>query len=89
MTATAPWPFVPTAERACYTNSSGPPQPGAHRSDCRESFRGLLAGPGLSAVEMAAACLCLADAVWHPPAVQPVPADGHGLLHASGVTWNG
>ena len=37
--------------------------PGAFRADEDSGLRGLPAGPGLSAVDMAAACLCCADPI--------------------------
>jgi len=88
MTATAPWPFLPGAEGPRIAYSAAPTQPSAPGADKCESLRGLPAGPGLSAVEMAAACLCLADAVWDPPAVQPIPVYRRGRQRAAGLTWN-
>jgi hypothetical protein len=38
-------------------------QPRVSDADPREAVPGFPAGPGLSAVDIAAACLCLADAV--------------------------
>jgi len=88
MTATAPWPFLPRAESVRNAYSAAPLQPSAPSADRRESLRGLPAGPGLSAVEMAAACMCLADAVWHTPPEQPVPMNRDSRLRAPGVAWN-
>jgi hypothetical protein len=33
-------------------------------------------GPGLSAIDMAAACLCLAESVWDADAIEPPVVDG-------------
>jgi hypothetical protein len=41
-------------------------------ADGRGTTPGFPAGPGLSAVDMAAACLCLADAVWNVDAIRSV-----------------
>ena len=46
--------------------------PAFRGTDQRDAHPGFPAGPGLSAVDMAAACLCLGDAVWTPVAQRPV-----------------
>lgn len=89
MTATALWPFLPRADSAHNAYAGSPAQSGGPRSDQRGAFCGLPKGPGLSAIGMAAACLCLADVDWPPPASQPVSVKsgtvGNG---APGDTWS-
>ena len=47
-------------------------QPRVPDADRRATDPRYPAGPGLSAVDMAAACLCLADDVWNADAPRPV-----------------
>lgn len=61
MTIDAQWPFLPGASNARDALSVWLNQPGAPRADEGGALSGLPAGPGLSAVDMAAACLCFAD----------------------------
>jgi hypothetical protein len=62
MTVDAPWPFLAGDNRAWDALSAWLNQPGAPPTDRDGTLRGLPAGPGLSAVDMAAACLTCADA---------------------------
>jgi len=48
-------------------------QPGAPDADPSGAVPGFPAGPGLSAVDMAAACLCLADTVWTADTISQSP----------------
>lgn len=48
-------------------------QPSISGSDSRGAVRGFPSGPGLSAVDMAAACLCLTDAVWNADTISQSP----------------
>lgn len=66
MTVDAQWPFLPEANHAWNAWPAWLIQPGAPRTERGGALRGLPAGPGLSAVGMAAACLCPADPPWHP-----------------------
>jgi hypothetical protein len=66
MTVDAQLPYLPGAYDASSALSAWLIQRSAPSTDRIADFRGLPAGPGLSAVEMAAACLCLADAPSHP-----------------------
>jgi hypothetical protein len=47
-------------------------QPGVSGADPRGAVPGHPAGPWLSAVDMAVACLFLADAIWDADATRPV-----------------
>jgi hypothetical protein len=66
MTVDAEWPLLPGSDDASDALSAWLIQHSAHSTDRGAERRELPAGPGLSALEMAAACLCLADATWHP-----------------------
>jgi hypothetical protein len=61
-----------TLRIGCQPGSSSPPVPGAYRRGAVPRYP---AGPGLSAVDMAAAALCLADTVWNAGAIRPVAVD--------------
>lgn len=61
MTIDAQLPFLPEANHAFDALAERLIQPGTPRGDRGGALGGLPAGPGLSAVEMAAACLCFAD----------------------------
>jgi len=65
MTVDAEWPLLPGSHDASDPLSAWLIQHSAHSTDSAV-LRELPPGPGLSALEMAAACLCLADAPWHP-----------------------
>jgi hypothetical protein len=47
-------------------------QPTISDADLCGAGSGFPAGPGLSAVDMAAACLCLAEPVWDTDTIRPV-----------------
>jgi hypothetical protein len=61
MTVDPQWHVPPGANPAWDALSAWLIQSGAPRTDQRGGLRGLPAGPGLSALDMAAACLCCAD----------------------------
>jgi hypothetical protein len=64
MTASAPRHLASGANRPGQGPSAWPIQPTFLDADRGKAAPGFPAGPGLSAVDMAAACLCLVDAAW-------------------------